>query len=224
MLEISKNAYGDHNDRLVEKMQNGLNNSYRKFRESTAQINAMEKIGKVTTTPLFPYPCPLPPRSLTLFPFHFSEHMMKAGIVTPVKAPILTPKLNPPLSPLIEYTNETLAKKPKIVTLQIDPSRYCKDRGTYATSFLRQLIQLIMRSFLILTRDRSLTAKRITIHTCIAFLIGTLYFGIGNDAAMIFNNFRYIFLSIMFLMFTSFSSTSITCKCYYYTIDGSTDR
>ena len=36
----------------------------------------------------------------------------------------------------------------------------------------------------------------------IALLIGTLYFGIGEDAQHALNIFRYIFFSIMFLMFT----------------------
>lgn len=50
---------------------------------------------------------------------------------------------------------------------------------------------------------------RLAIHLVVATLIGTLYVGIGNDASNVFNNFRYIFFSIMFLMFTAFSSTTL---------------
>lgn len=139
--------------------------------------------------------------------------MMESGLVTPVKAPVLSSK-QPKLSPLIETSplHNAILKKPKIKTFQIDTRTCCQNSGTYAASSYRQICLLIHRSFLTLCRDRSLTAMRLTIHTCIAVLVGTLYFGIGNDGSMIFNNFRYIFLSIMFLMFTSFSSTSITCK------------
>lgn len=140
---------------------------------------------------------------------------MENGVVTPVKAPVLSVKSHIPLTPLSEVettSNEINLKKPKLTTFQLDTTKFCRGNGTYATSFCRQWYMLMIRSLLCLSRDRSLTAMRLVIHICIGLLIGTLYFGIGNDAAMIFNNFRFIFLSIMFLMFTSFSTTSITCK------------
>jgi ATP-binding cassette subfamily G (WHITE) protein 1 len=61
-------------------------------------------------------------------------------------------------------------------------------------------------------RDRSMTAIRFMIHFLVAGLIGVMYIGIGNDASHAYNNFKYIFFSIMFLMFTAFSSTQMTCK------------
>lgn len=136
---------------------------------------------------------------------------MQAGLVTPVKAPLLTPKPMPSLSPLAETA--MLKMKPKIRdTLKIDTAKLCQDNGTYATSFCRQLFVLIARTFLLLWRDPALTFWRIVIHLTIGLLIGTLYYGIGNDANMIFNNFRYIFLSIMFLMYTAYSSLTVRCK------------
>lgn len=138
---------------------------------------------------------------------------MESGLVTPVKAPLLLSK-QPQLSPLIETSplhNATI-KKPKIRTFQIDTRTCCQNSGTYAASLYRQSCLLLHRSLLILYRDPSLTALRLAIHTSIALLVGILYFDIGNDGSMIMNNFRYIFLSIMFLMFTSFSGTSLTCK------------
>lgn len=139
------------------------------------------------------------------------EKMMQTGLVTPVKAPVLTTtKPSPTLSPLAETA--MLKMKPKIRTLKIDTAKLCVDNGTYATSFCHQLVVLIARSFLLLWRDPSLTFWRFVIHTTIALLIGTLYYGIGNDAHMIFNNFRYIFLSIMFLMYTAYSTLTIKCK------------
>lgn len=138
--------------------------------------------------------------------------MMQTGLVTPVKAPILITKPSPSLSPLAETA--MLKMKPKIRTLQIDTANLCVDNGTYATSFCRQLIVLIARSFLLLWRDPSLTFWRVIIHLTIALLIGTLYYDIGNDANMIFNNFRYVFLSIMFLMYTAYSSLTIRCKSH----------
>lgn len=185
MLEISTHDYGNHNDRLVAKIENGKSSGYRKYKESTAQIYSMET----------------------------AEKMMEAGLVTPVKAPAMPLRVHSPLTPVVESPPiESCLKKPKIVPFQLDTRKFCRSNGTYATSFWRQWSLLMIRSFLCLYRDRSLTAMRLIIHGCIGVLVGVLYFGIGNDAAMIFNNFRYIFMSIMFLMFTAFSTMSIICE------------
>lgn len=192
VLEISTHDYGNHNDRLVAKIENGMCNSYRKCKESTAQIYSMG----------------------------IADRMMETGLVTPVKAPALPLRVHSPLTPVIESPaiESTCLKKPKIVPFQLDTRKFCRDNGTYATSFWRQWYLLMVRAFLCLSRDKSLTAMRLIIHGCIGVLVGILYLGIGNDAAMIFNNFRYIFMSIMFLMFTAFSQMSIMCKYFESTI------
>lgn len=186
VLEISTHDYGNHNGRLVAKIENGKSNSYRKYKESSAQIYSME----------------------------MAERMMESGLVTPVKAPAMPLRVHSLLTPVIESPpiQSNCQKKPKIDPFQLDTRKFCRSDGTYATSFWRQWSQLMIRSFLCLYRDRSLTAMRLIIHGCIGVLVGILYFGIGNDAAMIFNNFRYIFMSIMFLMFTAFSTMSIMCE------------
>lgn len=170
----------------MAKIENGKSSAYRKYKESTAQI----------------------------YSIGMAEKMMESGIVTPVKAPALPLQVHPQLTPVIESApiESSSMKKPKIVPFQLDTRKFCRNDGTYATSFWRQWSQLMVRSFLCLCRDRSLTAQRLIIHGCIGVLVGILYFDIGNDAAMIFNNFRYIFMSIMFLMFTAFSTMSIICE------------
>lgn len=125
--------------------------------------------------------------------------------------------------PLVQSTSSSAAisstvaltqqKKPKMISLQLDGGKCCAGRTkTYATSFFRQWYLLTLRSMLCFRRDRSLALMRFIIHLCIGLLVGTLYFNIGNNAAMMLNNFRYIFLSLMFLMFTAFSSMTIVCK------------
>lgn len=46
VLEISTHDYGVQNDRLVEKIQNGRNNAYRKCGESSAEIYTLGVAGK----------------------------------------------------------------------------------------------------------------------------------------------------------------------------------
>lgn len=144
--------------------------------------------------------------------FYITEKMMENGIVTPVKAPNLSFAKNVPLTTISESPVVNYSKKPQLISFHLDTQNYCRNTGTYATSFFCQWYYLMVRSFLCLYRDKSLAATRVIIHLCVSLLIGILYFGIGNNAYMMFNNFRYIFLSIMFLMFTSFGTMTIICK------------
>lgn len=137
--------------------------------------------------------------------------MIDEGLVTPVYAPGLVPFSNG--ANASSSTQSPPWKKPKIISAPVNSRKCCAGRSeSYATSFCRQWYLLTIRTILCLRRDRSLALMRLIIHTCIALLIGTLYFKIGNDANMMQNNFRYIFLTIMFLMFTSFSAMTIVCK------------
>ncbi|XP_047002054.1 ATP-binding cassette sub-family G member 1-like [Schistocerca americana] len=80
----------------------------------------------------------------------------------------------------------------------------------YAASFPAQFLHLIRRTFLIHFRDSSLTRMRLMLHIVIGFLIGTLFFGIGNDAGHTLNNFSFLYFCLMFIQFTAFSTMSLT--------------
>lgn len=140
---------------------------------------------------------------------------MQEGLITPVKAPEFAPRLEgiSSLSPSHSQSqNPYVSLSHPITPLQLSTGKCCGNNGTYATSFFRQWYLLMIRTILCLRRDRSLALSRFIIHITIALLVGILYFNIGNDASMIFNNFRYIFMSIMFLMFTAFCTMTIICK------------
>jgi ATP-binding cassette, subfamily G (WHITE), member 1 len=96
-----------------------------------------------------------------------------------------------------------------------DPKNYCNDADLYSTSFLRQFYYLLVRSFLLISRNPSLCLIRVSIHFIVAIFIGILYQGVGNSAKNQMNNFKYVFYSVMFLMFTAFSSFQIQCKLSY---------
>lgn len=163
------------------------------------------------------------------------DYITAAGLITPVTAPPLpTPYYFQSLSPLTEHPSNTVEyspdakptqpaqpdqplgkapKKPLPPPIDGAGGHICRNGDTYATSFCRQLSLLILRTFLNMWRDRSLTLMRLFIHCCIGLLIGTMFVGIGNDAANVRNIFGYIFFSIMFTMFTAFSSMTLVCKC-----------
>lgn len=93
-----------------------------------------------------------------------------------------------------------------------DAKSYCNDSDLYSVGFLRQTYFLLIRAYLLISRNPSLSMMRILIHFFVAIGIGLIYQGIGGSAKNMMNNFRYVFYSVMFLMFTAFSSLQTTCK------------
>lgn len=92
----------------------------------------------------------------------------------------------------------------------LDPKSYCNNSDLYSTSFLRQFYYLYMRTFLLIIRNPSLSLMRLFIHIFVAFFIGIMYFQSGYSAKNLMNNFKFVFYSVMFLMFTAFSSLQTT--------------
>ncbi|XP_037820739.1 ATP-binding cassette sub-family G member 1 [Lucilia sericata] len=217
LMEIATDDYGQQNEKLIAKIENGRNNNYRQTKAARKkQLEAMQKVDK----------------------------MMAAGLMTPVMAPIFTPACNSnnsspapnghcptatypnhsnhytkPLTPIKEMSsrignskgilnesNDNSTTDDTGCCKQLESPKLCKSENIYATPFYRQLGILLLRTFLILWRDKSLTTIRFIIHLVTALLIGCLYYGIGNQAENALNNFRYCFYSIMFIMYSAFSS------------------
>ncbi|XP_076170303.1 ATP-binding cassette sub-family G member 1 isoform X1 [Ptiloglossa arizonensis] len=95
--------------------------------------------------------------------------------------------------------------------VEVDPA-LAKRKGTsdYATNFWKQMIILLKRNAIRLSRDKVLTFTRLSMHFIIALLVGTIYFRIGQDAVYVLDNFNLLFFNIMFLMFSAFSATVTT--------------
>ncbi|CRL06232.1 CLUMA_CG018947, isoform A [Clunio marinus] len=152
LLEISNNDYGEQNQRLTDKIENGMNSNYRS-------------------------------RDL---------HTSKKYEVFNIYLDSLNPDPNPISTRLM-------------------------------SNFTNQLGQLLIRNFLIATRDKTLTLMRLIIHLTIAIFIGIMYNGIGDDASNIFNIYKFLFFNIFLLMFTAFSSlqTSFVLKISLAMVDAS---
>lgn len=121
---------------------------------------------------------------------------MANGLITPVKAP---PNMFKKFTSSKSYQKE---------------STFCCRRSAYPTSFCNQIYVLLKRTFLLNSRDKTLTFSRLSTHLGIALFIGVLYYGIGEDATHMLNNFNFLFFSVMFLMLTAFNCVTTTCKFF----------
>ncbi|XP_068632388.1 ATP-binding cassette sub-family G member 1-like [Battus philenor] len=82
-------------------------------------------------------------------------------------------------------------------------------KGTYPTSSWKQFTTLSRRSFLSYWRDPSFTLIITGIHFFMALFVGFLFYNIGQEAQYVRDNFNFLYFSLMFLMFTAFSTVSI---------------
>lgn len=162
LLEISTHDYGYQIDKLVLKIQNGLNRLYCKETASIGNVKSQ------------------------VLPQAKQES-------NPISLCLKRAKLNTRMNIL-------------------DPRNYCNNSDLYSTSFLRQFYYLYLRTFLLIMRNPSLSLMRLCIHIFVAVFVGLLYFQTGNSAKKLMNNFKFISYSVMFLMFTAFSSLQTTCK------------
>jgi ATP-binding cassette subfamily G (WHITE) protein 1 len=129
--------------------------------------------------------------TLQLQSLNHIDRLMESGRITPVKAPPIL---------FSRMTNGNQLKE--------DPT-FCW-HSQYPTSFCNQIYVLLKRTFLLNSRDRTLTYSRLTTHFGIALFIGVLYHGIGEDASNILNNFNFLFFTVMFLMLTAFNCVTTT--------------
>lgn len=52
---------------------------------------------------------------------------------------------------------------------------------------------------------------RLFAHILVGFLIGALYYDIGNDGAKVLSNLGFLFFNMLFLMYTSMTITILSC-------------
>lgn len=84
-----------------------------------------------------------------------------------------------------------------------------------AQSVKNEISSLIKRNWLNNARDKTLTLLRLTIHFAMAFFIGIMYQGIGQESTNILNTYKFLFFNIFLLMFTAFSSLQTACEYEY---------
>lgn len=59
---------------------------------------------------------------------------------------------------------------------------------------------------------QTLMYLRLFAHILVGFLIGALYYDIGNDGGKVLSNLGFLFFNMLFLMYTSMTITILSCK------------
>ncbi|KAF7270306.1 ABC transporter expressed in trachea [Rhynchophorus ferrugineus] len=100
---------------------------------------------------------------------------------------------------------------PTCTTSLLDSSEnLTPEKNRFSTSGFHQFIILLRRSICIIFRDKTLTRLRLVAHFIIGILIGSIYYGIGNNAAKVMSNAGCLFFTVMFMMFTAMMPTILT--------------
>lgn len=55
---------------------------------------------------------------------------------------------------------------------------------------------------------------RLFAHILVGFLIGALYYDIGNDGGKVLSNLGFLFFNMLFLMYTSMTITILSCEFF----------
>ncbi|XP_050307986.1 ATP-binding cassette sub-family G member 4 isoform X2 [Anthonomus grandis grandis] len=80
----------------------------------------------------------------------------------------------------------------------------------YGNSELQQFFIILNRALLFSRRDWTLMYLRLFAHILVGFLIGALYWQIGNDGNKVLSNLGFLFFNMLFLMYTSMTITILS--------------
>ncbi|XP_017760069.1 PREDICTED: ATP-binding cassette sub-family G member 4 [Eufriesea mexicana] len=95
-------------------------------------------------------------------------------------------------------------------TSLLDSAESIEQKVGFPTNSCTQFWILLKRIFLSQIRDMTLTRVRLISHIIVGFLIGAIYYDIGNDASQVMSNAGCVFFTVMFLMFTAMMPTILT--------------
>ncbi|XP_047530050.1 ATP-binding cassette sub-family G member 4 isoform X2 [Vanessa atalanta] len=121
---------------------------------------------------------------------------------------------------LIQFAANEIAKgKGEPMVVQVDSEKQdnaevallgAPSPRRYATSELTQFWVVLKRTLLFSRRDWTLMYLRLFAHILVGFLIGALYYDIGDDGSKVLSNLGFLFFNMLFLMYTSMTITILS--------------
>ncbi|KAG5331080.1 ABCG4 protein, partial [Acromyrmex charruanus] len=108
-------------------------------------------------------------------------------------------------------TGTTVINMPvSCTTSLLDSAESIEQKVGFPTNGWMQFWILLKRTFMSQIRDLTLTKVRLISHIIVGFLIGAIYYDIGNEASEVMSNAGCVFFTVMFLMFTAMMPTILT--------------
>ncbi|XP_058805882.1 ATP-binding cassette sub-family G member 1-like isoform X3 [Phymastichus coffea] len=106
---------------------------------------------------------------------------------------------------------EYLPKLPlSAMMINYESQSFRANSAYYVNGFFWQLWTLLKRNIIKLSRDRILLYVRLILHVLIGLLVGSMYYQIGQDAALVRDNVSLLFFTLIFVVFNAFNITYIT--------------
>ncbi|RZF44494.1 hypothetical protein LSTR_LSTR002267 [Laodelphax striatellus] len=109
----------------------------------------------------------------------------------------------------VDFSDNEKSKCDNVSTSLLDTSLPLSQKR-YGTSEFNQFWIVLKRTLLFSRRDWTLMYLRLFAHILVGFLIGALYYDIGNDGAKVLSNLGFLFFNMLFLMYTSMTITILS--------------
>ena len=84
----------------------------------------------------------------------------------------------------------------------------------YKTKLSIDLLSIILSILTHNSLQQTLMYLRLFAHILVGFLIGALYYDIGNDGSKVLSNLGFLFFNMLFLMYTSMTITILSCEYF----------
>lgn len=195
VIEVACGEHGDHTRKLVNAIENGKkdirseedfpNSKGGLFKTVQNDVNLKETYDKNLKD-------------------NGKEKIGKGNGMIPMHAiNDITKKSEAVAIPIEEKTNEAAVALLPNEDDTLSPERY-------PTSEFHQFWTVLKRTLLFSRRDWTLMYLRLFAHILVGFLIGALYYDIGNDGAKVLSNLGFLFFNMLFLMYTSMTITILS--------------
>ncbi|XKL66365.1 hypothetical protein PGB90_009785 [Kerria lacca] len=221
LIEVSCGEYGDNVKKLVDAIKNGtydiqnnkpfpipevFNNTVEKNPQngdvtSTKNVNAVKELENSTNGIEINAQSEI---KKNIYSYVYSSEKNNEKTNSPV---------------LIEMTDTLPEKDPKQLAVKNKKDAKASQallneqsgvKKRYAISEIAQMWIVLKRALLFSRRDWTLMYLRLFAHILVGFLIGALYYDIGNDGAKVLSNLGFLFFNMLFLMYTSMTITILS--------------
>uniref|UniRef100_A0A6B2E5V2 Putative abc transporter n=1 Tax=Phlebotomus kandelakii TaxID=1109342 RepID=A0A6B2E5V2_9DIPT len=201
VIEVSCGEHGDHTRKLVNGILNGK-------RDIRTELDFIDKKNDASSALVKVHKKVVDKNDLQNVGEKFAENLNANGNGV-IKATI----------------NNDIAKESTTVSIPIDidkeldvnsallPDEMLEatdNPARYATTMFHQFWVVLKRTLLFSRRDWTLMYLRLFAHVMVGFLIGALYYDIGNDGAKVLSNLGFLFFNMLFLMYTSMTITILS--------------